>query len=276
MHEYNPHLWTSVGYNGEKDGTKDYVPFEQEMDLKIEKGFDIVPYQRDIGAFFARFESNGTQNAYNILLRILKGQLNRRKIIMASLNYDTLLDRAMLRELGRFCYLEEGNGALLNKPHGSCNFLVDHVNLKTGQFSLMVNGDAHGKLDFPPRFSLDDSEKLVNEIKGDAIPPIMRIYASKKLGPIGSGFLDKLQSEFKENVESASKIIVIGVRVNHLDKHIWGELSKSSAEIYLVNKDSQSKEFLKSRYGNLENMLDGYFQPDNMSIIRKMVQISKT
>ena len=178
---------------------------------------------------------------------------------MASLNYDILLDRAMRRELGKVCYSPEAMGPLLVKPHRSCNMLVDHPNLITPKFILEMKGDGHGELDFPPIPSFETPRILEELIRNDPIPPIMRVYATKKYAPVGSSWLKFQQNLLIQYFNSAKAIIVVGVRVNATDDHIWGELMRTSAEVFLVNRDIESRDFLIQKYGNANNWINNYF-----------------
>jgi hypothetical protein len=248
------------------------------MDKKIEQGFDLVPFHKDIAEYFSRFRFiEGTNNAYSFLLRALKGKITKREVILASLNYDILLDLAVQKEFGTTkIYGEIEKGALLIKPHGSCNFLSFHPNVNTNSLSVMVKKDGISQFDFPTAPSFAKPEVLLKAIRDDPVPPYMRIYASEKLAPIGVSWLNYQQSMLIKNIENAQKVIVVGVRVNYADMPIWGELIKSPAEIYLVNMDQGSRDFLLNRYGNDKNLINDYFEISNPKVLRQIIRVSKS
>jgi hypothetical protein len=52
-------------------------------------------------------------------------------------------------------------------------------------------------------------------------------------------FVRKQQAQFRAATERASRIFVIGVRVNEEDAHIWSPLARSRAPLYYVGPEEK-------------------------------------
>jgi hypothetical protein len=272
LHNFDPHLWPSLKSLGIPQESISQAPFEKLMDEKIKIGFNIVPYQKSLAIYFSRFTSTDENHCYNRLIRAIKGQLMDRRIILATLNYDLLLDKALSRELGQVNYGEIGRPPFLIKVHGSCNWLVEHHTLGIqGEFVHEIKGPEYGKFDFPPLFIFGEQSLIEKKIREDKIPPIMRIYASSKPSPTGTSWLIKEQNRLRAAIQESGRIIVIGARPNEYDDHIWGEIRRTQAAVAFVSPDAASSFFLKERDNTNDIWINARFE-ESWKTISKMAK----
>lgn len=269
LHSFNQNLWpASTGLDASQNSTIQ-ASFEKWMDEKIRTGFEIVPYQKSLAIFFSRYSAIGDNNCYNRVIRALKGQLMRNKTALATLNYDLLLDRALSRDLGFVNYDDNGRPPHLIKVHGSCNWLVEHQMLNIrGEFKHEIKGSDYGKFDFPPLCIFDEPIKMRNRIQEDKLPPIMRIFASTKPSPTGTGWLRKQENRLRAGIQEARRIVIVGARPNDYDHHIWGEILKADADVAIVAPDPLSKEWLKERGNNKDLWINTRFEESCNDLVR--------
>ena len=251
---FQPVVWRGLGALNDSN-----AQFESTMDVRISEKIDIVPYLKSLGEYFALFHADD-DDLYARLSRSLKNGLMSKDIVFASLNYDLLLDRAMLRELGGVNYAEDGKSPHLIKVHGSCNWPTSHSNVVAPSLSVTMDGDGNGSFDFDPKPCFEPPEILSSMISKDISPPVMRVYSSRKPMPIGESYLKKRENQFKTMVAGAKRVIVVGSRINFGDDHVWGEISRTAANVTLVNRGEENRHFIECRGNPGDRWIDGFFE----------------
>ena len=88
----------------------------------------------------------------------------------------------------------------------------------------------------------------------------MSLFRPDKHTQISHNVIQNLQEKWANAVEDASRIAIIGVKPRESDEHIWGELSKTNADIYYIggeeafydwredNSNNSQDEFLSNRF----------------------------
>jgi len=184
---------------------------------------------RVMGDYFASFRIAASPTWYGRLASELEGSISNNKTVFASLNYECLLELALRRrgfEVAH-CLSQRSDSAVVLKPHGSCNFLSDKVRAEGITFDegVRFGGDIQV-------VGLDEARQYC---QGDAaLYPAMSLFRPDKYIQIGVHVVDKFQEMWKEAVDEAEKIAVIGVKPRESDEHIWGELSNTDADIYYI------------------------------------------
>ena len=99
-----------------------------------------------------------------------------------------------------------------------------------------------GIIDMPIKPTLD-LDKVSKYIETQAVHPAMCYYMEKKVTQIAPSQIQDIQNTLRKELASARNIIVIGVRPNPEDTHIWDVIAGSQHPLYYV---SPSKEdFMK-------------------------------
>jgi hypothetical protein len=131
-----------------------------------------------------------------------------------------------------------GSGVRVLKPHGSCNFYsVDltkwRSQLTTAASSLECDFDASD----PAMASLMTKSKF-SDIHG-AYFPIISLCTPPKNTILAPAKIQRIRNEWAERVAEASRIVVIGVKPNPLDDHVWDPiLSNRSPNAFYIGSRS--------------------------------------
>jgi hypothetical protein len=193
----------------------------------------ITELVRNMGEYFCKFQPHND----NLYIRFLKELDSLEDIVFSSLNYDTLLELAAEKEKIPVNHFEiRKNELTLFKIHGSSNFLPPSSSQVIG---ITLIGS--GIFDMNIRVSnCEDVKAFCNS--NTALSPIMAIYMENKPLQINSSQLDKVKKEWQNQILNAEHILIIGVRPNPDDKHIWDFLSNTQGKIgYVGNKDEFNK-----------------------------------
>lgn len=202
---------------------------------------DIMRFQREMALYFARFKPG----ICNVYMRLLSS-IDPRRVIYASLNYDLLLELAAA-SLGfkiSYDYKPIDKQIRIIKPHGSCNFWPDMkgINFQNTTFSNN-NADIVGA----NVEQLSRSETIKKCSSEDSLAPVIAIYSEGKPVKVCPEFVSIQQKKWKEAVDRAISVFVIGVRVHNVDKHIWGALASTKAPVFYYGLDSDQDAFKKWR-----------------------------
>ncbi|MDN5868849.1 MAG: hypothetical protein L0H55_15800, partial [Candidatus Nitrosocosmicus sp.] len=125
------------------------------------------------------------------------------------------------------------NKVILLKLHGSCNFLlpkgISIIDVKIG-INNFIN---------TTEFEIGTAEEVREYCKSNnSIPPIMSIYMRNKPFIGTSDRIKQINQEWIRQISKADKILIIGVKPNPDDKHIWDYISAANAEVgYIGDKD---------------------------------------
>jgi hypothetical protein len=178
----------------------------------------------------------------NLYIRLIEQIVNRNRLhntLLATLNYETLLDESILLAGCRLHYVYPKSsyptpGAQVLKLHGSVNFLPPpgfhsnsfpdasaSDNLYQGPIYIQVPGK-----DF--RDLYDEGLRW----------PFICHYAPEKPYHIHPA-LKELPLLWNERVTQCSAVVVIGVNADSLDPHVWDPVLRGSARVYYVGRDGQ-------------------------------------
>ncbi|EMC0023205.1 hypothetical protein [Enterobacter cloacae] len=202
-----------------------------------ERNRDTTELLKQMSAYLAQFRiSNG--NAYVKLLSILK---KRRSICIATTNYDLLIEQA-ISAVGCLVQYYSSERMPKNIPvlkiHGSVNF-IPRGNISNIAFEIPT--DSNGAIFEGPIDVYNNADNIIRYCKSDtALAPAVAMYHPKKTVLHCPAFVMNQQKDFKVEVARSSKIFIIGLKINPDDKHIWSEIEKTEADIYIVDKDKEA------------------------------------
>lgn len=186
--------------------------------------------QKCLGYLFSQFYvSDPNICAYYHFLGGLKRKVTSLPIMLATLNYELILEESLILQGIHWHYLGSGvtgSKVAVAKPHGSCNFISGGVRVSTGaSFHTMA------KIGGPMR-AISRPEAL--NYCGDpnnATPPAMVAFMEGKPTSVCLNEITAMQEAFSRAVLSAKKVSVIGVNPNVADTHIWDAINQTDAEV---------------------------------------------
>lgn len=208
--------------------------FELGMhDAWAEGSYQVQLLLIDMGRAFARFQPpTDRSDHYSTLVRAVISNRLLNRCVVASLNYDCILEEAAMRLGLPVGYTRHGrptNGLVVLKPHGSCNLLppsgIQLINVS------MVHAGSYYEGPLEPR-RLDELDHLYDS--GYSMPPAISLYAPGKKTPVAQGWVDGCRQEWRAVALSAHAIAVIGVRPNWDDAHIWQPIIESRAHVWYI------------------------------------------
>ncbi|EED0940983.1 hypothetical protein ED113_RS23235 [Escherichia coli] len=198
-----------------------------------ERNSDVTALLKEMAIALARF-SIKKGNFYLKLIAMIKKKKN---IYLATTNYDLLIEQAIWSHRINVQYRTDNripNSMSLLKIHGSCNFIP--AGIATGVSFRHASG-AGGALTDGDIKIYNDQEEIINYCKSDtSLAPAVAMYHPEKTVIHCPSIVNLQQQQFKEKVKTSNKIIVIGLKINPDDHHIWDELKETKADIYIVDK----------------------------------------
>lgn len=202
-----------------------------------ERNSDTTELLKQMCAYLAKFRiSKG--NVYTKLLSILK---KRKSICLATTNYDLLIEQAISSVGSFFQYYSSErrpNNIPLLKIHGSINF-IPRADIRNISIEVASNGRAaifDGQIDI-----VNNLEKILSYCKSDtSLSPAVAMYHPQKTVLHCPSFVANQQKDFNTEIFRSSKIFIIGLKINPDDKHIWSEIEKTKADVYIVDKDKEA------------------------------------
>jgi len=216
--------------------------FEAGMAEVIEKhGFAIAPLMQGMAIFFSIFTI--TRDAQNRYVSLLQSTACRTTIIWSTLNYECLLEIAGSRLGHRISYFKDpvpdGTAELpVWKLHGSCNFRIAGLEATRGvrfRTGVVFGGGIE---------PIDPGRVLAIYQGSTALYPAMALYAANKPISMSPAPIQDGQQRWGAHVRSADRILILGVRPNPDDEHIWGPLSETEGEIAYVGSKNAFQEWV--------------------------------
>lgn len=210
-------------------------------------------FHRELALYLSSFTPSGTSH-YRDLLVDTKG----RNVIFSSLNYDMMLEDAVLQRGQKYVYsdIREYGSVRIIKPHGSLNFWPRQYmrNCKFEGVGVALSANAT---------PLSKEQSRIRCVEDDSLSPAISMYAKGKRVSVCPDFVLEQQQMFESACRKASKIVVVGVRVVREDAHIWGPISESSADLIYFGSDCDRGELLGwAEAVGRKNVIfrEGYFQ----------------
>lgn len=238
--------------------------FEQDFERGMDRLWaqqqhrDLSPLLNDMGRYFVRFEpARREANRYSELLFMLRAKGLLSSCVFASLNYECILEIAAARlDLGLAFSIGVAapNVVRVLKPHGSCNFLPpwDPVG-----FGVVITGV--GQYYNAVKVTSIDEARQRYQRPGAFLPPVMSLFAPKKLTPAAKEFIDAIRGQWRDWVLSCDAVAVIGSRPNLYDGHVWGPIAESKARVWHLGGTEDDYAEFSRRLGNRLEYLGHYF-----------------
>ncbi|MCD9490278.1 hypothetical protein GLP30_05465 [Photobacterium phosphoreum] len=216
---------------------------------------NIMSFQRELAEYLAGFQPTSS----NVYINLIK-ELGSQRIIYSSLNYDLLfeLSAASLGLFTNYSSKYSQGGIRLLKFHGSSNFWPD---LPTGMFkNCQMSGSGRADIQAPIK-PLDQVGTLNKCRLEDSVAPAIAMFAVGKKVKISPDYVENQYDMWKQQVEKASKIFVVGVRVHEVDEHIWSLLGKVKGKVTYFGFESDRVEF--EQWKSNHKKKNSYFYKSN-------------
>jgi hypothetical protein len=201
---------------------------------------------REMAEYFLQFRL-GANNAYREL--VAASARSRRRVVFATLNYEMLLDDAIVDARIRIDYRlddvfneigwgsafrrvwEPRSGLTVLKPHGACNFLPDLS--ATGAIMMRTYSEGVGAMELPVLAANRESTRHFLD-RQQVVPPALALFMRGKETTFAPGAARHLRRYYADEVANAEHIFVIGVAVRADDDHIWRPLAAAKAKLSYV------------------------------------------
>lgn len=197
--------------------------FEHAMARVAASNEPLIPQLlREMAIFFLKFELKNDSLYLRFLKSIYSNQRGMRSF--STLNYDTLFEQAGIAT---------GEKRGVFKLHG-CPTLTPDQRFSVKDVAF-VGFDAHydGSV---TEMGLDEARlhwNCENSVKG--VAPVMALYAPEKPVLYAPSLVRDIQREWAEHIQSAQRVLIIGMRRSVSDDHIWGPLAKTDARVAFIN-----------------------------------------
>jgi len=111
---------------------------------------------------------------------------------------------------------------------------------------------------------ISDPQEFNSRINGDAFPPVMSYFQPDKATMSGVSFVNAQRKRFRQLVEDATVVAIVGVRVRPSDHHIWDALQHTAAKLVYCSGSEGGEEFLGwkqvARPSLEDKVFHGYFK----------------
>lgn len=216
----------------------------------------VSPLMQNMSEYFIQFRPINNTSLYCKLVDTLKSRGILELISFSSLNYDILLELALLNNgytINYFYPESEGlNEVEVLKIHGSSNFIGTGIEGGKG-ISYGSGAIFNGGI----KASLDSNEIIENFLVKSGIAPVMSLYMEGKPVNVSPQIIKDLQRTYQNRCIEAKAIIVIGVKPIAGDNHIWDCIRKCNATVHYVGSSSDFVFF--KELGITANHLGEYF-----------------
>ncbi len=247
--EAYPDTWKKI--SGQFADNFESLTFEGGMLALYEppQPYNVNNLLNDMGMYFARLKiDNIKDNLYYQLFTRYRSQIQKGEIVLSTLNYDCLIERALFgSNITSIAYYGDDDGAKLLKLHGSCNFIPKGFTVARANDAKVILGTSNLILGM----DIVHPDKAEGELSKVGIVPAMSLYARGKKNISCEQQILTIQRKFQEITQSAKSIISIGIRPNIDDHHIWDYITKSHAEVNLIAKKEHCHDWI-TRYPNWE------------------------
>jgi hypothetical protein len=197
--------------------------FEAGMALFNERhSIRLQEFHREMALFFSSFTPS-VESFYTALVE----RFAKKNIIFSSLNYDMMLEEASRQAGLGFHYdtIRDYGSVRILKPHGSLNFWPVFDSMRGCTFegcAVAFSGPTK------PLTRLAARQRCIED---DSLSPAISMYAKGKQVSVCPEFVLAQQMMFLHSCRTASRILILGVRVMPEDNHIWGPIGESAAEV---------------------------------------------
>jgi hypothetical protein len=233
----------------------------------------LLEWHRPVATFFAKYRLDGSgEDLYSRLLAELKTKGILGRLTLGSLNYECLLEQAVVQlGLATDYMLDDTHPAEsipLAKIHGSSNFVAED------RFSwrhYLTNAGSTTEWPFTvlPVHGLEDALQRKFSTDEPAFFPVLGMYSPQKPSIVAQIKLSKLRNILGQRIIGAKALVLIGLRPTDHDPHLWEPVAKSRASKIGYIGSTDHYEILKKRQGNAVHLAETF--EDGFTAILRML-----
>ncbi len=265
--QFNPPGWGSLPDEFRNAFNND---FEQGV-LKVasERPHDLPILQRAMSAFFFNFKPQNS-NLYFKLANKLKQ--SPKQLTVSTLNYERLFEISFCAAGYNLMIGQANSNEIeLNLPHGCCHLFCESVKGVAGAVNFAgLNVEINGEIKI-----ISDPQQFNQRITNDAFPPVMSYFEPQKRATAGQAFLTEQRTRFNDLVNTAKRIIVIGVKIREHDTHIWETIKNANGKLIYCSGLSEKNTFevwTNTHRRNKENkFLDGFWSDKFDEVFNELI-----
>jgi len=206
--------------------------------------------------------SYSENNGYYLFLQKIVSNDHKDENAFVNFNYDTLLDKAMVKILGYDLSgeLEKYTNVNYLKPHGSVNWFVDQrssddsvapVDLWGGQTDVLFSRISGNMFKAEP---IEKRMKILDPLNNNILDidhffsnsfgtgnygyPLIMLPLSAKMYDLIKGFMERMEAEFDRIFSQATDIYVIGYRANDALFQRMISKASSSPKLHVVGRST--------------------------------------
>jgi hypothetical protein len=207
--------------------------FEMAMETLWHESSQVVPsLMQQMAAYFNEFSPGASGTHYGSLVDALRDAGRLAETLFSSLNYENILEFEFVMRRGvqlTADFPPRDGWAAVAKLHGSCNYVPDGIEMsREAEFTSEV--------DFPMMKVLSNQgetrEWMFSPTNG--LPPAMCLYMKGKPIQVGREVIEAIRKQWSAVVADATTVVIVGVRPNPEDAHIWDAIAKTPASVCYV------------------------------------------
>jgi len=215
----------------------------------------------DMALYFSRFRPAG-RTQYDELLQVLLAS-GQNQMVWATLNYECCLELVLQRaghSIRSFGQIWGQSPTVMDvlKLHGSCNYVspytrtITNSNMQVGAYVYDEVTALHGPVASPELqiLSLDELQRLYNEVGAFSIPPAISLYEPGKHSPTGASTIAWMRAQWAQLVGAVDLVISIGTRPVAHDIHIWGPVYAARCPVWFVGANDRDYKRLGAHVGS--------------------------
>jgi hypothetical protein len=93
------------------------------------------------------------------------------------------------------------------------------------------------------------------------------MFTTRKEAPIDPAWLDRVLNQCRDVMLNADSVIIVGVKPNAHDNHIWSPLSQPARPVYFISNDKLAERWCEEN-GPKKRMIGGLFKESVGEILR--------
>ncbi len=226
----------------------------------------VAPLMLQMAVYLIQYRPFSGKSLYCRLIHELVAAQHIERTVFSTLNYDCILEFAMLRQGVPLSYFNGGDAVVpVWKLHGSCNWFSHGVQAGSG-VTYMKGVTWEGGIEA----SLDIGTVVQKCVVNQGLAPVMALYMQGKPLQVSPSSVQKIQERWQEAVSNAVKVICIGVRPWPADTHIWQPLAQTAAEVLFIGDQREFDDWRASYREGSSVYLAPYFHTGFARLIARL------
>lgn len=246
--------------------------FETAMEKLWHDSSQVVPtLMQQMALYFNEFSPEASGTHYGRLVSALRAAGRLSETLFSTLNYENILEMELAQRGAVRLTMEfpaPDGSATVHKLHGSCNYVPDdgiRVSRSAVRFTSAVT--------FPSMKVLSTQDEVRRWMldPDNGLPPAMCLYMKEKPIQAGGAVIAAMQQSWRDAIAQAGKVVIIGVRPNPHDVHLWDAIADTPATVCYVGDAATFTEWSsKHRGGRRTEVLGDRFHSALESIIHAL------